>query len=200
MVTLELYTDYKSIDFNWNTKLSYFLLAYILVFFLSFNYIPFERWQLGIFLLIFFMVILFFLNIRGFFSKYEHSKGQKKKLVLIETHVEWDGNKIEWKQVIDFNINYIEIENKQGWHSGPKNNVSDGFNAIYIKSIDGQEFRGHYLLDSPQKEIIIKDLLLKSVFANQLDYNVAKKIVQPKNYKEHQELKQKLNESSLGST
>ena len=43
---------------------------------------------------------------------------------------------------------------------------------------------------------MLKDLLQKCIFKNQLSYDLAKKIIQPKNYEEHQLLKQKIDKNT----
>jgi hypothetical protein len=195
MQEFELYTDYKIKNWNLNMKVSMFVLCFILVFFLIRDYLDsyllhyFSLTLLGLF------ILSQLVELKSFFSKYEHEKGEKGSLKFSETEIMWNGNEIRWNEIIDFEIQYFEIENQHKWDLGFDNNVSDGFNLISIKTKENK-FHGYYLIKNAYDLKYLQDLLWNCILKNHLSYEIAKKILQPNSYKEHQELKQKLKENT----
>lgn len=196
MIEFELYTDYKIKNWNLNMKVNMVVLVFAIVTLLIQDSLNdsllhyFSLTMVGLFML--YQLV----GIKSFFSKYEHTKGEKGSLGFSETAIIWNGNEIRWNEIIDIEIQYFEIDNQQSWDSGPNNNVSDGFNPISIKTKE-KTFHGHYHISNVLKLSNLQDLLLNCILKNHLSYEIAKKIVQPKNYKEHQELKQKLKHSTI---
>ena len=134
-------------------------------------------------------------ELKSFFSKYESTKGERGKLTVAKNGVIWDSKHINWKNITDMNISTNEIDNQHKWDYSHKNNVSDGLNLIEIKTNRGENFKGHYKLTSKDQLIILEDLLLESILTNGLNYEVARKIVKPNSYQEHQLLKKQIKDN-----
>ena len=195
-MNFELYEEYKTKFWNLNMKVSMFAGVFALIVLVSINYFEAEIPHF-IGLIMFGLFILSqIVDLNSFFSKYETIKGQKGELAIDELGIVWKGKKIDWKSIVDINIQSNEIDNKHKWDQSPKNNVSDGLNLIEIRTSKGQQLGGYYKLMNEYEVEKLKDLLKRCVFKNQLKYDIAKKIIQPKNYKEHQLLKQQIKENT----
>lgn len=194
-MNFELYDEYRTKFWNLNTRVSTFVGVFALIILVTISSITKEILQyvgltmLGLFLL------SQFVKLKSFFSKYESVKGKKGELAINEMGIVWNGEMIDWESIADISIQYNEIDNKHNWDLSPKNNVSDGLNQIKLKTKSGLNLNGYYKLNNYDQMQMLKELLRKCIFKNQLSYDLAKKIIQPKSYEDHQLLRLELNEN-----
>lgn len=165
-----------------------------LILFIGSKYLGDKVIQISAIVLMVALILSQLVEVISFFSKYEHSKGQLTKLKIQETHIIWNNTVIKWSEIIDFKIGYNEIDNELNIKLGPKNNKSDGMNTISIITEHGKEYNGHYHIKSDYDLNKLKDLLWDCIVKNKINYNIAKNIVKPESYKEHQNLKNELRE------
>lgn len=130
----------------------------------------------------------------SFFSKYEHTKEYLGDLRISASEINWHGEAILWTEVSDIQIRDDEIEGKREWGNGPQNNLSDGINKIELTVQNGKTYKGWYQLSNKHELQDLKAVFLEAIILNKLDYQLAKKLMKPASYQEHQELKQKIAE------
>lgn len=195
-MNLELYETYKTKFWNLNMKVSMFVLAFALIVLLLRNFLEGKILNYVGLTLFGLFILSQLVELKSFFSIYESKKGEKGNLEFNKNGIKWNGKKIDWNSIKVFEIEYNEINNNHKWDIGPKNNISDGLNRIKIQTKNSQNFNGHYQLKSENEKHILTKLLRECVFTNQLKYELAKNIIQPKNYKEHQLLKQQIKENT----
>ncbi len=188
----ELYKNYKSPYLNLNVKVGMLAGLFAIFVFLFDEYFEEEFRHYLVLLLLGLWILSLIVEVYSFFSKYESEKSQIGILNITEERIDWNRTFIEWRDIVDVEIQFNEVDNSHRWNSGPKNNVSDGINKIRIVIDNGDEYLGYYKVESETHLAALRDLLKKAVFKNGIGYNVAKKFIQIDNYEEHQALKKQL--------
>ena len=195
-MNFDLYEEYRTKFWNLNMKVSMFVAVFALITLVIMNYINEEISQyVGLTMFVLF-ILSQFVELKSFFSKYESVKGKKGQLAINEIGIVWNGKNIDWKSIVDINIEYNEIDNKHNWDLSPQNNVSDGLNQIKFITNSGFTLEGYFKITNDDQMQLLKELLHKCILKNQLSYDLSKKIVQPRSYEEHQLLKKEINENT----
>lgn len=194
-MNFELYDEYRTKFWNLNMRVSMFVGVFALIILVNISYITKEILQYVTLIMVGLFLLSQFVKLKSFFSKYKSVKGKKGELAINEMGIVWNGEMIDWESIADISIQYNEIDNKHNWDLSPKNNVSDGLNQIKLKTKSGLYLNGYYKLNNDDQMQMLKELLRKCIFKNQLSYDLAKKIIQPKSYEDHQLLRLELNEN-----
>lgn len=186
----DLYEDYEEKHSNWVIGLLLLICILLISNLLLVDILDNGQLQ-WLYLIIGLVYVIYFVSrFFHFYSKTSHSKGQKKILEIQELGIFWDKILIRWHDLHDFQADDEEVEMKRDWlRFELGNSLSDGFNKIQIISKDGIKYLGHYLLTSKLQKDALREQLKTYAIKHQLPYELAKKIVKPANYQEHQDLK-----------
>ena len=134
----------------------------------------------------------FFLNIISLFIVEEHFKNEAGKIEISKDFIKLNNDIFLWQQIEMLELNYDDYKNKFICHGSGNfsNRLSSGIdNSINIKLNNQIVFDGNILIDSKQKIIDLKKILLDAVRQNNIKYEIAKTFIKPSNYNEIQELK-----------
>ena len=146
MIELELNEAYRLRNWNLNRTVQVIVVGIICVTYFLLEYIDTQYYKY----ISLIMIGAFFISlaIRGMsaFSKYEYTIGPKLKLVIDESSIYWDTYQVDWTDIARFFIEYNEVNDNYRFNHGPQNNISDGYNRIEIKTINGTFLKGHYRL------------------------------------------------------
>ncbi len=194
MLSLELYKSYRWRSWTTQAIIYIVLLLLIIGYKIALNYLDEDSVFLKklSFILLVCYILFILAKIILFWFKYESLKEPYGVLKIGTQNLCWHDEVIAWSQIESVQINYGEVEGKIDFgQSSFQNNRSDGINQISIRSKGGQIYQGWYKINPEQKKELL-DLLQQAILSNNLDYNLAKSLLKPSNYQEHQQLKKLL--------
>lgn len=193
----ELYSNYSKSSFNTNDLFQMIFGVATLIFLLLAlfdNFLKLGKTFILNFAIL--VVVLFFISklasVVSFFSKYEHEKELSGEIHFTLNGIKWCDIEIKWNQIDSIVLSMDEVDFTHRFDFTTSNNISDGINRIEVETIEGQSFRGWYLLPNLRSKLLLEKLLEESIFKNNVSYKIAKSILNPSTYKEHQLLKEKL--------
>lgn len=195
-MNFEFYEEYRVKDWNLNMIVGMSVGVVALIILVFNNYMNEEMFRYACLTMVGLLIMSQFVRMISFFSKYESVKGEKGQLSINEVEISWNKKKIYWESIVDISIQYNEIDNKHQFDFSPQNNVSDGLNRISLETKSGLKLIGYYKLKNHNQLQMLQELLQKCIHKNQLSYDLAKKIIQPENYREHQLLKKEISKNN----
>lgn len=134
--------------------------------------------------------------ILAIFRKEEHSKTQIGVLEIDTEKICWNNHQMSWDEIEEISISYSDYEGRliKRFKGDFRNHRSNGLdNEISIKLKDSTNYSGNIFIESEEGLENLKNVLWAVVGENNISLNNAKKIINPRNYKEHQELKKRVN-------
>ena len=193
-ILLDLYLDYKPTMWGFEMKATLAVVISSILFFLIASFAP--AWLLKVLTVILLasIALMYFSGIYNSFRTRQHTHGEPGRLLVGPSGIEWNRRKVFWLDVASFSMLTSQPKGKRDWKEANGGHKYDGFNAVTLKLKSGEILEGHYKLTPPELQELIHEVLWACILSNQLDYEVAKSMLQLNNYAEHQALRKKLAE------
>jgi len=128
----------------------------------------------------------------AFFSKVPHIKKHEGYIGINPESILWNQDSILWDNINKINIEYTDFNDRITVSKGDwiNNRMSPGLgNKIEITLTNSKEYKSNLYLESRESIQLLNKVLWEVVKQNNIPYENAKRMVYPKTYKEHQELK-----------
>ncbi len=131
------------------------------------------------------------IKVFALFAEQEHTKRPAGIIEFELQQLTWNNRPIKWNDMQKISISTGDYRGRfTGGVEGYKNRQSAGLdNFIRIELNDKEIFQASMLIESKDRSEALNALLWEIVKANNISYQNAKRMVGPKNYKEHQDLK-----------
>lgn len=188
----EIYDEFKKPRLSTNNKVSYlgWGLALIIILGVYKGIIPDYSWVKMIII-----ICLFIPPIVGFFALISKEEHTKRRIGFIEINTEklvWNGEEIRWHEIEEISITHFDYRGRFIYKGSGDfgNNLSNGLdNPVKIMLSDKRRYEGYVLLASKEKIHELKNVLWEVLKNNSISLENAKRMINPGNYEEHQELK-----------
>ena len=151
-----------------------------------------ENYLVALILMIIAIVTPTLIDVSSMFKKEKHRKRIIASLSLDKNGIQWNSQNILWDDIKKITITLFDYEGrfigKGKWNY--ENNISNGLdNEISITLKNESEYQGNILMASKDQIAQARKVLWHVVKNNNLSYENAKGLINPKNYEEHQEIK-----------
>jgi len=146
----------------------------------------------AIFLLILSLIVTAFMRAYSMVNIEEHNK---ESLGIVKFSTEcllWNKTRIEWNEIEEITVDYYDFEGKyiNYGYNNYNNSQSSGLdNKLKVLTKNNKEFKGNMFLKFKSNSATLRDLLWKIIEENNISLSNAKRMINPINYKEHQDLK-----------
>ncbi len=132
------------------------------------------------------------LRFYALFSTEEVSMTAIGEIIIHAEGIVFSGKQHQWKTLTDADVSLGDYKNKFEYKGAGNfsNNRSAGIrNEIFLKFNHTEMIKGNLLLGSQEEMINLKNILWQVIEKNKLPLGLAKKIVNPESFQEHQRLK-----------
>lgn len=122
----------------------------------------------------------------------EHTKKQIGSLEINPDQLIWNEHKITWNDIKEISISISDYEGMFIYKGKGDfgNNLSNGLdNKIKIKLYDSTNYESNFLLKSKDSIPELKSIIWEVLKKNNISLDNARNMINPANYKEHQEVK-----------
>ena len=131
-----------------------------------------------------------FINITGIFKEVELNSEHLGMINFTLDKIEWSKETILWTDIHEISMVYFDYRGRFLSSNSLENDRSAGLdNKISILTKDGKEYSANMLMVSEAGCNFLKKVLIEVVKTNEISYKNAKRMINPGNYAEHQELK-----------
>ena len=184
--------DFKKPKESQNNKIAYLIWGIVLIALFGINQKILPSNILINSILIICLFILAFIRMSTLFKNEEHTK---KVIGVLEIEIEkliWNERQIVWDDIEQIAISFFDY-NGRFLYKGKGdygNNQSNGLdNEIKIILKDSTKYKGNIFIESEQSIKDLREVLWSVIKKNKISIENAKKMINPGNYKEHQEIK-----------
>lgn len=132
------------------------------------------------------------LRFYAWFSIEEHSKTELGPIIFSPDGLIFDREKIAWDSITKITVMLIDFKRnyEDKGRANYSNNRSAGVRNKLIVEVNGSEIiRGNLFLSSQQDMDLLKRVLWEVVEKNRLPLAIAKSLINPESYEEHQQVK-----------
>ncbi|MCB9081884.1 MAG: hypothetical protein H6555_09260 [Lewinellaceae bacterium] len=134
-------------------------------------------------------------GIVGFYAFFAREEMTKKIVGTLEVELDkitWNGRPIKWDEMETISMVYFDYSERPiytGYGDFGNSNSNGLDNIINITLKDSTAFEGNFLMKSKQSIQDLREVLWGVITENNISLRNARNIINPENYKEHQEIK-----------